>query len=86
MKKSLLIFAAVALSGCGEYVEPSGSTRPQQTRDGERTTTTPIWTDPETGCDYLMPTGYASDGFMPRTAPDGFHVLCAEQKAALAAR
>lgn len=40
-----------------------------------------VWTDPQTGCDYIAPSGSTSTGVMPRVAADGFHAYCRSQKA-----
>lgn len=78
MKYVVLIAATVALAGCEQ---PASSD--SVVAAGTEGMGMPIYTDPLTGCDYIVPTGIKSYGVMPRMASDGYTVLCADQKAAL---
>lgn len=72
---AIFAVAALALAGCEATGEPVPT-------EGAASSRLRVWTDAETGCDYLSVTGYP-EVLMPRISSDGFHVLCAEQKAAI---
>ena len=62
MGRVILIAAGLLIAGCGE---PSSAVAAY---DGTLVRT---WTDPETGCHYLVWSGYQQGGITARLRPDG---------------
>lgn len=77
MKAALIVAGCVALAACHSPDNATGISA-DGTNDADRTHY--IWTDPDTGCDYIKTSGYP-EAVMPRISSDGFHVQCADQKA-----
>lgn len=78
MKKILITASALTLCACTVPDNATGIRSDEAGTEADRTHY--IWTDPDTGCDYVKTVGYP-EAVMPRISSDGFHVHCADQKA-----